>query len=283
VAIALVVLFYSSQRTSHAGPDEIAESPVDELPARLAESTVAPATAEVALTPAPAPPAEAPAAPTSEQAQAVDPVPSPLPAPTPSTVPAPSARTAKVVPPTAAQAEAPSSRAAIAKSSRPAAPVAVAVSDAVASPAPAASPMGEVSVAAQPVAEASQSGEATRPGSRDANRLLGQLSRAYEDGDIQGMRSLFAADARGPKGGLKSILDEYRRVFSDSSERSLSVRDVSWFVSGETFTIVATFEASVTSEHPARSRKTRGDLRLDLRREGDRWQIYRMQHGERQG
>ena len=118
---------------------------------------------------------------------------------------------------------------------------------------------------------------------RDANRLLGQLSRAYEDGDLQGMRALFAEDAQGPTGGLNSILAEYRRVFDDSSERSLAMRDVSWFVSGDTFTIVATFEANVTGGRAGRSRKTRGDLRLDLRREGDHWQIYRMQHGERPG
>jgi hypothetical protein len=97
------------------------------------------------------------------------------------------------------------------------------------------------------------------------------------------MRALFAPDARGPAGGLDAILADYRRVFSDSRERSLSVRDVSWFVSGETFTIVASFEASLTSGRAGRVRRTRGDLRLDLRREGDQWQIYRMQHGERRG
>jgi hypothetical protein len=134
------------------------------------------------------------------------------------------------------------------------------------------------SPAAEPPPRAGQ-----KPDAHEANRLLGQFSRAYEDGDIQGMRALFASDARGPAGGLEAILADYRRVFSDSRERSLSVRDVNWFVSGETFTIVASFEATVTSGRAGRVSRTRGDLRLDLRREGDRWHIFRMQHDERRG
>jgi hypothetical protein len=134
-----------------------------------------------------------------------------------------------------------------------------------------------------PPAAAIRTVQVPMPDSRDANRLLGQFSRAYEEGDMQGMRALFAADARGPAGGLDEILADYRRLFNDSRERSLSVRDVSWFVSGETFTIVASFDASLTSGRVGRVRRTRGDLRLDLRREGDHWQIFRMKHGERPG
>jgi ketosteroid isomerase-like protein len=120
-------------------------------------------------------------------------------------------------------------------------------------------------------------------GARDANRVLGSLSHAYEDGDLQRMRTLFAEDAHGPRGGLDSILAEYNRVFEDTRQRSLSVRDVNWFLSGDTFTIIASFEATVTSNRTGRARRSRGDLRLDLRREGERWQIYRMQHDEKPG
>ncbi len=72
---------------------------------------------------------------------------------------------------------------------------------------------------------------ATRLGARDADRLLNTLSRAYERGSLPEMRTLFAADAQGPRGGLKSILSDYNRVFDDSSTRSLAMRDVSWFES----------------------------------------------------
>lgn len=120
-------------------------------------------------------------------------------------------------------------------------------------------------------------------GARDANRLLGHLSQAYEDGDLQGMRSLFAADAQGPRGGLDSILADYHRVFADSRQRSLAVRDVNWFLSGDTFTIIASFEATITKGRSGRPRRSHGDLRLDLRRAGEKWQIYRMQHDEKPG
>jgi hypothetical protein len=116
----------------------------------------------------------------------------------------------------------------------------------------------------------------------DANRLLGSFSRAFEQGDLQQMRELFAADARGPQGGLREILRDYDRVFGDSSERSLVVRDVNWFEDGENVTIVAGYDASVTSRG-GKARRTRGDLRLDLRRENDRWRIYRLRHDERPG
>jgi hypothetical protein len=287
-AIGLVVLFYSTQRAATEaapvaeieGPAELPDrlqiaspiaeaAPVDDaagatsnpgtpVPTTPEISAVAIQTPPVAVTPPPVPVAiAAPAAPIPVVAESPAKAPRERDLPA-SPVPAPPAK------------------------SRPAEAPALAVAEAGAAP-----PMPQMTVASATVdvreSPESVAPAASRPGSRDANRLLGQLSRAYEAGDIQGMRALFAPDAQGPGGGLNAIMAEYRRVFADSSERSLSMRDVSCFVNGDTFTIVATFEANVTSQRPARSRKTRGDLRLDLRREGDRWQIYRMQHGERPG
>jgi hypothetical protein len=148
-----------------------------------------------------------------------------------------------------------------------------------------------VAVKAVPVAAGEEAGTVTaqavassRPKIRqgEANRLIGNFSRAYEQGDLQQMRELFAADARGQSGNLQEILQDYGRVFESSSERSLLVRDVNWFEDGENITIVAGYEASVTSRG-GKARRTRGDLRLDLRRESDRWRIYRVRHDERRG
>jgi hypothetical protein len=143
-----------------------------------------------------------------------------------------------------------------------------------------------VAVAASgPVSEAAPAASvptAPRIRQADANRLLGSFSRAFEQGDLQQMRELFAVDARGPQGGLREILRDYDRVFGDSSARSLVVRDVNWFEEGENVTIVAGYDASVTSRG-GKARRTRGDLRLDIRRENDRWRIYRLRHDERPG
>jgi ketosteroid isomerase-like protein len=117
----------------------------------------------------------------------------------------------------------------------------------------------------------------------DANRLLNRFSRAYEQGDLDGMRALFAVDVRGRGGNRDAILAEYDRLFGNSEERSLQVRDVSWFGSGDTLTIIASFDATVTSTRDKRQRRTRGDLRLDLRREDTQWRIVRLQHEERRG
>lgn len=118
---------------------------------------------------------------------------------------------------------------------------------------------------------------------RDANRLMMRFSQAYEAGDLASLREMFAADASGARGNLDSILSDYEQVFRNSSERSLSVRDVNWFMSGDTLTILASFQATVSGSRRNRSRKTHGDIRFDLRRQGDQWRIYRLKHAEHPG
>jgi hypothetical protein len=292
-AIAVIVLFYSSQRPE-APAISVAATESPELPALL--TAVAPREAAPAPSPATAPsPAGwvTPAAP--ELGIAAEPEVAPgevpdavrLPIPPPVRVAqAPPARPAVAVQPLPSK---PAPRPVAAAAKEPVVPTApkprqppvpVAAAEVVATAPP--ELVRSVATPAPQIVDTARV-DLAKPTSRDANRLLGQLSRAYEAGDVDGMRALFAADASGPKGNLDSILAEYRRVFADSSERSLAVRDVSWFLNGDTFTIVATFEANVTDARGGRVRKTRGDLRLDLRREGDHWQIFRMQHGERPG
>jgi hypothetical protein len=118
---------------------------------------------------------------------------------------------------------------------------------------------------------------------REANRLLGHFSKAYSDGSLSGMRAIFTTDIRGPRGGLDTILAEYDKLFSGSQERTLAVRDVSVFADGGTLTIIASYQATVTTGRSRRPRRTHGDLRLDLRREDEQWRIYRLQHDERPG
>jgi len=118
---------------------------------------------------------------------------------------------------------------------------------------------------------------------RDANRLLGHFSRAYAEGNLAGMKAMFTSDVSSPRGGLDAILAEYDRLFETSEERSLAVRDVTWFANGATLTIIASYQATVTTGRSRRQRRTQGDLRLDLRRENEQWRIYRMQHDERPG
>ena len=121
------------------------------------------------------------------------------------------------------------------------------------------------------------------PNSRAANKVLASFSQAYSDGSLAGMRALLTQDVRGPRGGLDSILAEYDLLFGSSRERSLALRDVSWFTSGETFTIIASYDATVVAARNGRQLRTRGDLRMDLRRENDQWRIFRLRHDQRGG
>jgi hypothetical protein len=118
---------------------------------------------------------------------------------------------------------------------------------------------------------------------RDANRVLGNFSQAYAEGDLEAMRAMFTSDARGAQGGLDAILADYGRLFGSSQERTLAVRDVSWFASGPTLTVIATYQTTIKTGRKNRPYRTRGDLRLDMRRENDHWRIYRLKHDARPG
>lgn len=115
---------------------------------------------------------------------------------------------------------------------------------------------------------------------RIANRLVGQLSQAYGDGDLQRMRSLVTSNATGGSGDL---LDEYDRLFASSEQRSLSISNVSWLQDGDNATIIATYVATVQARAGKRPRRSGGDMRLDLRVEGGQWRIYRLSHDDRRG
>jgi len=135
-------------------------------------------------------------------------------------------------------------------------------------PAPAAPPPAEIPGQAEELA---------------ANDVLRHFRQAYADGDLGSMRAMFTSDARSPRGDLEAILKDYGRLFKASRDRSLALQDVNWFTSGETFTIIATYQATVTAGGSGRTRHTRGDLRLDLRREDEQWRIYRLLNDERPG
>jgi hypothetical protein len=148
-------------------------------------------------------------------------------------------------------------------------------------------PKGVEPILHEPVASAARVSVAAEAPAKldqaDANRLLSHFSRAYEDGNVASMRSLFAHDAHAARGNREAVLAGYDRLFESSSERTLQLRDVSWFTTGDTLTIIASFEATVTSSRGGRPRRTRGDLRLDLLREDAQWRIVRLQHDERPG
>jgi curved DNA-binding protein CbpA len=115
---------------------------------------------------------------------------------------------------------------------------------------------------------------------REANRIVGRFSEVYADGDLAGMRAMFTADATSPDGGLDSILDEYDRLFGRSKHRFLSVQDVNWSASGKTFTIVASYQATLKTGLLTRTR-SQGKLRMEMRQVNDQWRIYRLEHNER--
>lgn len=303
-AICMVAVLYAVQRAERlAGQFAASESP-------RTEAAIAPiaAAGAVAAPPVPPPDPREVAEPVTEVGTAV--VALNLPKAPPATAPAP---VLVPVPVTAAPPPAPIRRsdralfstaeqASSSPSKRPEAKLAHAPGSAalIAAPVPSRQGQGEarlgtlvyrralaIADAPQPAAAPATNPQDMAPAfsitQRDANRLLGDFSRAYSDGDLGTLRKMLAEDVRGPRGGIEVILADYEKVFRSSEARSLSVRNVSWFGSGESFSIVASFEASVVEGRSRKVRKSHGDIRLDLRLEADQWRIYRLSHDERQG
>ena len=294
IAVLTVIAFSAlhfaspeSNRVAQAEPEGPVEMPEALQAARLAQEAEAQAAAEpIAVAPEPAA-ASLPAA----MEPAPMPVPEPPPAPEPTAAPPPVALAATPPPPKASVAPAPTP---VPKA--PPVPPRNPQPVAAAAPPPAVRPSMVAAVstpepAAPAPAPSTVKHEPSPPpparpvevDERIANGILGNFSQAYSAGDVGQMRAMFTPDAVGPGGGLGAIMAGYSRVFRSSSDRTLSVRNVSWFMTGSTLTIVASYDASVSDSRKATPRRTHGDLRLDLRKQGDEWRIFRLKHDERPG
>ena len=152
-----------------------------------------------------------------------------------------------------------------------------------AGPAPIARPPQPLQAAQHAVSPAQHVTEPAALDDRAANQILGVFAEIYSDGDLGRLQKLLAADARSARGGRDSLVSEYSRLFATSERRSLAVSNVSWLGNGDTATIIASFEASVWARRGKTPRRSRGDLRLDLRRDQGQWRVYRLLHEERHG
>ena len=110
------------------------------------------------------------------------------------------------------------------------------------------------------------------------DQLLQQFRNAYVEGDLIKLMALFTREARNRAEGSKRLADDYRTLFQSSQARRLSLHDRSWWREGDMVAVVATFDAAITPNGGARSRRIGGDIRFELRREGDAVRIARIRH-----
>jgi hypothetical protein len=114
----------------------------------------------------------------------------------------------------------------------------------------------------------------------EADRIMGRFSDVYAHGDLAGMRAMFTPDATSPDGGLDEILDEYDRLFGHSKQRRLAFQDVKWSASAKTFTIVASYDATLKTGIMMRTH-SQGRIRMEMRQVNGQWRIYRLENNER--
>lgn len=188
----------------------------------------------------------------------------------------------------------PEARHAAVSTGRPAEPAsALAVSDRAATasesvganrPAPAqAMPMAEQApVVAAPAAEQVARVAVPVPspglGEHQAMALLEQFRRNYAGGDLAALLGLFTADARNNRGGLTAIAEDYERLFKQSDRRDIDWVDPVWLGNGNRGSITARYRATLLHSGKLRASKVEGDIRFDLRLDGDAVRIERVLH-----
>ncbi|HEX5754964.1 MAG TPA: DnaJ domain-containing protein [Arenimonas sp.] len=113
---------------------------------------------------------------------------------------------------------------------------------------------------------------------REAMALLEQFQRSYGAGDLQALMRLFTGDARNNRGGLNAISEDYEQLFRASDSRRIEWSEPVWLGNGDRGSVSARYRATVLPSGELRPNTVEGDIRFDLRRDGDVARIERVRH-----
>lgn len=249
-----------------------------------------PITLPAELPPAPAA-AEAPASPAVAAAPAPAEVPESPPPPKPVALPVAVEQPAVAY----SAARAPVEPAALAARESVPAPVVTIAPEPPSVPLPAPAPTSSAAPVAQVVNDASTVPADTQPDAavtveadfptappvldeREAMALLAAFQRNYGAGDLQGLLGLFTGDARNNRGGLKAIGEDYEQLFRSTDSRRIEWREPVWLGNGARGNVSARYRATVLPSGELRPNIVEGDIRFDLRLEGDSVRIERVRH-----
>lgn len=111
-----------------------------------------------------------------------------------------------------------------------------------------------------------------------ATALLVAFVDRYAAGDLPGLLSLFANDARIERGGLAAIAEDYGQLFRDSSDRRLALSNIQWQHPPDGWVAEGRFVASVARAHSASVRQVAGSIRFTLRADAIGLRIIRLEH-----
>lgn len=117
-----------------------------------------------------------------------------------------------------------------------------------------------------------------QPDPGQAAALIEAFTTAYAAGDLPGLLSLFADDARIERGGLTAIAEDYGKLFESSRARRLSLPALTWRIDGGAWIGEGRFNASVRPRGFGRSRDVQGLIRFRLRDHGHGLRIERLDH-----
>lgn len=118
-----------------------------------------------------------------------------------------------------------------------------------------------------------------RASTQVARDLQRTFSAAYARGDLAGMMRLFADDATENRDDHKAIVDDYRRLFNQTSARQLDLDGLTWTLATDRLVGQGPFVVRMRSLDRGEERRVQGWIRIEARLRDGEWKIQRLMHG----
>lgn len=107
-----------------------------------------------------------------------------------------------------------------------------------------------------------------------------QFVAAYAQGDLDRMMALFSTDAVENRGRIDAIARDYRRLFADTSMRSLDLDALVWTIRPGRIVGVGPYVAYFRAQGGEGDRRVQGWIRIEAVPMKGGWKIQRLLHGE---
>jgi ketosteroid isomerase-like protein len=138
-------------------------------------------------------------------------------------------------------------------------------------------------VAAAPVAAAqpatkqpAQSADIT---AKDLQNLINRFAQTYANGDIDGLMSLFADNAKtNDQSTAEGIRKDYMGLFQGTTTRQMVINNMKWTLADQQATGQGPFEVKVQSKGTNSTTTVKGTLKMKVIKNGASSQITEMIH-----
>jgi curved DNA-binding protein CbpA len=119
------------------------------------------------------------------------------------------------------------------------------------------------------------------PSIDEAKAILKQLAGAYRAGDLAALMLLFVEEPQGMS--RAALYKQYKNLFTDSRERTLSVQIAGWITERNTLVALGQYQTQLLSRSGNQPRTETGMVRIEMRTENGQVRIVRLAHSQSKG